>query len=161
MKIQDAWICDHCGEEIAEAKDGWLEWKCKPIRRDGRELRWNYDFRIVHHSLASPREDSEKCYYPLDTMKNVDGGTVSDMHLDHMNGHDGLIKLLEMIHYDLCDAKEVISIIRRIFIPGYELARDYFVMAASESVFEPNSPPDFHGSHQIELVVDWLKRRNE
>jgi hypothetical protein len=49
LKPLEEFLCDSCGEVIRTLAEGWLEWL-----EDPASLK-DYDFRIVHHSLSSPR----------------------------------------------------------------------------------------------------------
>jgi hypothetical protein len=122
----EQWICDTCGELIAEAKDGWLEWQRKE-RPDGSYGR--FAFRICHHLLASPRkkENPEGCY------RNKQ----SHNHLREFLGPDGLTAFVGMIERgEIDDLKNWAEIVRRLFTPGYEEARQHFREAVEEGLLE-------------------------
>jgi hypothetical protein len=128
------WYCDHCGEIIDCADNGWLEW-LKEIDGDREDK-----FRIVHHD--------EKCMY---NDKNLfrQGYLTRDMHLNHYVGPDGLNNLLEIMTRPGMDQAEVIKIIRRIHVPYYEQSLLYREVAISEGYF--SSDPEFYCNVQDNL----------
>lgn len=96
-KKNGVWICDSCGETIDKSSDGWVEWLCKA----GEET--YSGFRIVHNV--------ERCQYS----EKLD---VYDHHLDHFLGPKGLLLLLELV--DRSSVSEIVEIIRRLHVPGWE-----------------------------------------
>ena len=116
-------ICDECGSLIVKSEDGWLEWF------DDYETAVK-GFRIVHHSSVSPKgENGGDCYYPRKAK-------VSDGHLTHYMGIDGLAFLLSKFDRDLEDPKELAEIIRRLHIPHYEEARLFFDRAYKDGLID-------------------------
>jgi len=116
LKPLQQFICDECGDVIEKVDDGWLEWfddTKNPI----------HGFRIVHVSGASPRfKKGGNCYYP-------ESSALSDNHLEHFTGIDGLAWLLSLFDRNLGDPRELAEIIRRIHILYYEEARQYLERA--------------------------------
>lgn len=116
------WICDSCGLVIEEPEDGWLEWY--------RELDTEKEtgFRIVHHKKI--------CMYNAQQQYN-ERKSVMDMHLDNYVGSDGLVKLLTILEYhSLKDKRDVVEIIRRLHVPHYEEARQYWLQAKADGYFD-------------------------
>lgn len=125
MKLEPMkqFICDECGKIIEKIEDGWLEW----IDNTGNDI---YGFRIVHVYGASPRIESGKtCYYP-------EYLGICDNHLEYFIGVDGLAYLLSFFYRNLRDPKEVAEIIRRLHIPYYEEARQFFKKAIDDGFMD-------------------------
>lgn len=58
---------------------------------------------------------------------------------------------------DFAENKEIIEVIKRLLVPGYEQVRHHLERAASEGVCEPNTPEGFPEQTQIEAVIKWLE----
>lgn len=122
--------CDACGQIIARPEVGWVEWLVGPTR--GTKA---HGFRIVHNS--------NRCQYP-------NSGRVQGMHLTHLLGHDGLATLLTLIapggrtgnREDGVESLEEWSdLVRRLQLPSYEEARQYWSDAEADGYFAgPNTP---------------------
>jgi hypothetical protein len=84
------------------------------------------------------------------------GESLADLPLEQFVGADGLMNLLEYLS-DAPGSDELIEMIKRLHVPGYEVARSHFDRAISAGVFEPNSKPGFYSQRQIERVQTWLK----
>ncbi len=104
------WRCDECGQEIASARDGWIEWR----ERDGVMC----DFRIVHHISASPRGDGTGCYGE---------STVGNMLMEETLWADGLAWLLGLLAKSPVDRRQFAELVRRLHVPFYEEARNHVV----------------------------------
>lgn len=140
------WICDNCGEKIEDVKDGWVEWLESKDQNDDYKCK---GIRIVHRV---------KCIYNEDLLYKKNKSLVSDMDLESFSGPDGLMELLEFISDNKFeDNEEVIEVIKRIHIPGYEEARIYFDEAIAEGIFEPNTKPGYYTQNNIADVLDYKK----
>lgn len=128
------WICDTCGEIIELPEHGWLEW-----RQDDNHKA--FDFRIVHHVDYSPHKLGGGDCYRFKSLSS---------HLDRYVGEDGLPRLLCLLdegvhigpdsacHSDpqVKDIREWMELFRRLQVPHYEEARQYFNEADEESHFD-------------------------
>jgi len=116
-------ICDDCGSVIEKPEDGWLEWF------DDYETPME-GFRIVHSYGTSPKRDKGgNCYYTQSTK-------VSDNHLTHFMGSDGLAFLLAKFDRNLANPRELAEIIRRLHIPHYEEARLFMDRAHKDGLLD-------------------------
>ncbi len=75
---------------------------------------------------------------------------VGDAELPAFIGPDGLMDLLEMLAEDEFPRSEVLELIKRIHIPGYEHARLSFSEAIDREVITPRSLANYY--HQEELL---------
>ena len=69
---------------------------------------------------------------------------VLDLPLDSFLGSDGLMSLLALVAEHRVKSTEVLEMIKRLHIPGYEHTRLHFDEAISEGVFEPNTVPGYY-----------------
>jgi len=142
------WICDKCGERIESVDEGWVEWLTIPDN-DSVYGHISKDIRIVH------RVD---CIYDGQKVFLNYNATVSDLDLKWFAKKDGLMDLLSFISDDRFeDKEEVLEIIKRIHIPGYEEARHHFDAAIYEQVFEPNTKPSYYSQRDIEQVINYYR----
>jgi hypothetical protein len=84
---------------------------------------------------------------------------VRDAALDEYVGVDGLVRLLEMISEGRVPTEEVLTLIQRLHVPGYEQARQDFGAAISDEAFEPNTKPGYYTVREIEKVLKWAHER--
>ncbi len=145
------WLCDFCGEAITKVEDGWVEW-IEISRADGTtDAR---DLRLVHHRPASPLKDSPKaCQLNSKAEYKKDKGSISDLSLEYFLGPNGLMYLLSKVQHGPGPSGIWIEMIKRLHIPGYELARRHFDRALRTGVIENDSYPGFYEQHQIKAVL--------
>lgn len=141
--MSERWRCDSCGQDIDSVGDGWVEW----LRNIGSQKL--FGLRIVHHD--------KRCMYNGRYEQSENNAVPLDMHLSSFYSQDGLISLLEMIgdgQFENND--EVLEVIKRLFIPDYEVARLYFRDAISAGYFEPNTKAGFHHTSDIQRTMDYI-----
>ncbi|WP_321379132.1 hypothetical protein [Trichococcus shcherbakoviae] len=142
--MSEIWRCDSCGKDINSVEAGWVEWL-----RD-RDSDKYYGMRIVHHD--------EKCMYNDRYEHFENNNSVLDMHLSSFYSQDGHISLLELISDgQFKNNDEVLEVIKRLFIPDYEVARLYFRDAISEGYFEPNTKENYHHTLDIQRTMDYIR----
>ena len=165
------WICDTCGQIIERAEDGWVQWRTREsdlrTRRseDGESRRpMGQDLQLVHHLPASPlvtkpgtrRSDECGCQFAWRDPEF----SVSDQPLVGFLGPNGLMRLLALISERQLRTREVLEMIKRLHIPGYEHTRLHFDEAIARGVFEPNTAPGYYCQADIEAVDAWLRERD-
>ncbi len=144
------WICDTCGEIIEKPEDGYIEWLS---RTDNAHPRY-HRLVLVHHKPKSPRERG--CYPPKS--KDVD----MHMPLSHFLGADGLTWFLQQLSDNTFeDREEPIEMMKRLFVPGYEMARKHFDAAIADDVFEPNTKPGYYSQVQIKATLRWAEENHQ
>lgn len=146
------WTCDNCGEPVRRVEDGYVEWMMvgRKHPRTGRGL------RLVHHQPASPHAPEGSCYHNEEREHRQDAVFYQSMHLSAFLGTDGLMVLLSMLAEGELPKSEVLELIKRLHIPGYEQARFHFDEAIAEGVFEPNTPKGYYWQHDIQAVLDFI-----
>lgn len=145
------WRCDTCGETIDSAEHGWVEWKAVDTGGQFRKV----GFRLVH-SFPNGRGDGGCMYNDRHFASNE---SLSDLPLDSFLGPDGLMQLLEYTSDNPASADELLEMIKRLHIPGYEQARRHFEAAIRNGVFERNTKPGFHYQSDIEATNRWAEEQ--
>lgn len=135
LRPTSSWICDSCKRPIENAEHGYVEWVGVPIPGEDTRLRWR-DMRIVHHKPYSQLPHG--CQFNAKHERARDGGSIGDEALVRFQGPDGLMDLLSYIHEGELPIPEGFEIIKRIHIPGYELARRHFKEALDNEVISDN-----------------------
>jgi len=140
------WLCDTCHEHINGSKEGYVEW----LRNvDSGEL---YGFHIVHQQ--------SKCLYDEQKRLKEKREAAPGNHLKYFLKEDGLIRLLRLLgDKNLMDKQEVIELIQRLHISGYENARFSFEEAYSEGYIDGPREGVFYPS--ISQIDDIIRRSNK
>ena len=152
--MSEYWICDCCGGKIEKAKDGWIEW----IIFKDNEKEAGRDLRLVHHMPASPFDRPNGCQFDQNVEFAKDHGIVNDMSLEYFLGPNGLMQLLIFISENKLPKEEVLEMIKRLYIPGYEISRHHFDRAIEEGIFEPNRPKNFYLKSDIDATLKFLEK---
>lgn len=145
------WICDSCGNVIEKAEDGRVEWITIGTEKTGRDL------RLVHRFGAGPKKKG--CLHNEQAEFAKDEGTVADNELTDFLGPDGLMRLLVFIAESELPTNDVLQMIKRLHIPGYEQAFRHFAEAIHEGVFEPNMPKDYYWQSDIIATNQFITRQ--
>ena len=117
------WICDSCGEIIEKPEDAWFEWYLD------RNTSSETGFRIVHANRTSCRYD--------DRQLEQQNKSPLDLPFSTVTWPDGLGALLYLTeHTSFADIKEFIDIVRRLHIPYYEEARQYWKQAEKDGLLD-------------------------
>ena len=148
----DTWICDTCGESTTKPSDGWVEWISYPDEENTGK-RKGRGFRLVHASHASP---IKSCQFGGRHEHMGDKGFVADLPLERFLGPDGLMLLLSNISEEDVPNQEVLEMIKRIHIPGYDQVRGHISEAMSKGAFYPNLPEGYYFQSQIKATLDYL-----
>ena len=154
MNDANYWICDSCGEKIADVEHGWVEWlvRKEDEKRVGRAL------RLVHHCSARDPLNG-KCQYKEAEEFHKDKSTIGDLPLKNLVGADGLMELLSMLAEGELAKEEVLEMIKRLHVPGYEQARHHFDDAISYGVIEPNTLPGYYSTREIAKTLEFINAK--
>jgi hypothetical protein len=144
------WRCDTCHERIEAVEDGWVEWLA--LRGKG-DFKSSVGLKLVHHVSASPRKHHGGCQYDQDQEFKARHATLMDGALENFLGPDGLVDLLSMLEGGELPRAEVVEMIQRLHVPGYEEARPFFERALAEGEIETNLPPGFFSQSMIRGVI--------
>ena len=152
------WICDVCGNVIEKVEDGWVEWIAF-LDPSGNPKERN--LRLTHNKLSSPRKSKHGCQFDDDYECRKDKGVILSLSLKNFLGPDGLMLLLSFIAENKLPIQEVLEMIKRLHIPGYEHARFYFDEAISEDVFESNVLEGYYRQSDINTVLKYIIKKNK
>jgi hypothetical protein len=160
MAMDLYWICDTCGEKIKSPEEGLIEWySCN----DENGIRRSRKIRLVHQLSASPLRKIKMfrkgCAFDLhENIVNVEG-FADNRPLAGFLGPDGLMQLLSFVAKGEFPVVEVVEMIKRLHVPGYEVARHYFRAAISEGVVDAGVPGNFYEQSQINAVLKWIDEK--
>ncbi len=144
-------VCDTCGGTIEKPEDGWVEWL--GYYDEQKEKLINKDFRICHHQ--------SRC------MKLANHRHVSDNHLNNMlNDNSMVIQLFSMLdpgpnvspeHYkgpEVEDIRETIEFLRRLTLPYYEEARQYWSDAIADGYFSGSNEVAAYLPYTLKNIIE-------
>ena len=132
------WICDSCGGLIENPRDGWFEWY------EGKNDQAATGFRIVHHRQSCMYNDQEL---------SAQNKCVMDLNLTDVIGIDGLSHMVQRLDYDTFkDIVEFAEMIRRVHIPNYEEARQYWSSARNDGLLDGN---EYSQSVLLQIINDY------
>jgi len=138
LEPQQQYICDYCGELISSTEEGYVEWLSERNEETGRSE--YHGFKIVHHKLFSPNKDAGGSNLYTHTPGR------SDWPLRDFTGEAKMAHILSLIdvgpYHDpdfggprVRDVREYIEFVRRLTIPYYEEARQYWGKALDDGYF--------------------------
>lgn len=120
--VEEKWICDKCKEPIMKAEEGWFKWT-KNLNDETLSR-----FKIIHYPA---------CKQPGPKLQKS-GLTTPGDPLQEFLGKEGLIRLLElMAKTNPENQPELLEMIQRLQIPGYESARTHFKKAYEKGKLVP------------------------
>lgn len=156
------WICDTCGELIPLPEAGYVEWL-----DDGAELGAR-DFYVVHHGPASPKHPQGHCY------QHEDHKDRRDLPVDRFLGDAGLSYLLSFLdHGKEFDPKgkhpprvkggnrEWVELVRRLHLPYFEEARQYFNEAKADGMIGDYGPDQFYDAEILKGVIKQYRKQRD
>jgi hypothetical protein len=152
MNISQGWICDTCGLPIKDFSGGSIEWlECSNGQYKGKGL------RLIHNISVSPRKNISQNGCNAYIEKHHQG--VNDLPLSEFLGSDGLMLLLSKLTNSELPIDEIVEMIKRLHISGYEQARLHFDEAVSEGVFEQSLDQGYYSQKDIESVLEFAQNR--
>lgn len=157
--IHSGWQCDSCGALIRTLEDGRVEWLCEggdeePVKITG--------LRLVHARASSPRTFAPYgCEYDPGQEFRRNRSLVEGLPLSAFSGPDGLVLMLSMLAQGEYPADQLIELVKRLLVPGYEEARDLFARAIREEVVFPAIAPGYYLQSEIRDVLQWVAQVEE
>jgi hypothetical protein len=150
------WICNTCGELIASAEQGLVEWVIEGhVTSGAKKAR---DLRLVHHNDHSLLETG--CQFDPLVEHAKDRGTVVSHQLQLFLEPDGLTRLLMLLTEGKIPKAELILLILRLHILGYEHGRLYMDKAVEEGRVQLDLPGGFYWQHQLEEALKTREGEN-
>jgi hypothetical protein len=165
MRPLAQWICDTCGELIVSIKEGWVEWLCE------NDLSV-HGFRICHHYMHSPIRESDMARGPS-CYQYDDEPHRNDLSTDDMTGSSGMARMLSMLDVGpiadpdgeaRCRVKDMrnwTETFRRLFIPHFEEARQYFHAAEKDGFFAEANEVWPYTTATLKQVIEKYGRRTK
>lgn len=151
-------ICDECGDIINTPSEGYIEWE-EGLDKDGKWFAKG--FRIVHHFPASPYKDSrrEGCY------KYAGSRYRHDIDLEGFlrTAHQQLYSFLNIGFFHdpyetrkctITDFGEFVDFAKRLTIPYYEEARQYWGQIQGDPDFNDKSDIDLYTEETLKKIVE-------
>lgn len=120
--VEEKWICDKCKEPIMTAEEGWFQWT-KNLNTETLS-----NFKLIHHPV---------CKQPGPKILKS-GLTSPGDPLNEFLGTDGLIRLLELMSKTKAkNQDQLLEMIQRLHVPGYESVRPHLKKAHEERQLVP------------------------
>ncbi len=149
--MAQTWVCDTCGKTINSPKEGWVEWTTIPSAGITRIVR---EMRIVHNRTASPHGPYGSCQFD-EWHEFANGkGIVFGSSLQDYIGPDGLMKLVAEAADPIFQNIDIMEIITRIQVPGYDRAKGHLAKAVAEGVIQSKRPKGFYSQAEIRGVLE-------
>jgi len=149
--MEQSWICETCGQLIRTPKDGWVEWTLVGTGSSEYKVR---DIRIVHFRPASPRGPEGNCQFDQSQEWENGKATIADSSLEEWVGPDGLMNFLEHAARPEFKGIDMMEMLKRVQVPGYDRAKSFFNKALAEGVIELRGPEGFYSQAEIRSVLE-------
>jgi len=153
-KNDHSWKCDTCGRLIRPDDPGWVEWIA--YEDENGKVRGR-DLRLVHNN-ASLKHGTHGCQFDQRKEFRKDHGTPKDDSLEEFLGPDGLMRLIAMIRHKELPTQDVLTMMMRLHIPGYEQARDYLEGAFQEGIIDWDFGHGCPRQIEIEVAMRYARR---
>lgn len=116
------WRCDSCGDFITSVQAGWVEWLASEDKHGNDVLS---GLRLVHRERQKKVRTHNCRYDPLQEFRS--GKTIVEgLPLERLVGPDGLMVLLSLLAEGELPHTDILELLKRVQIPGYELIRSLF-----------------------------------
>ena len=144
------WRCDSCADMITSIQAGWVEWLASEDKHGKDILR---GLRLVHRG----RQKSHNCRYDPQEEFRSGRTIVEGLPLERLVGADGLMILLSFLAEGELPHREILELIKRVQIPGYELVRNLSRGQHSKLL----SPVLSHGYYLQSEILEMLGWANQ
>lgn len=140
--IAMGWRCISCGDLITSIEEGWVEWL---VTEDGYGKSRVSGLRLVHNV----------CRYDPRREFRANKNLVEGLPLERFVGADGLMLLLSLIAQGDMPRAELLELIKRLHIPGYEQTREFFADAIHGGAVAPLIGEGFYTQSEIREMLNW------
>jgi hypothetical protein len=113
------WRCDSCGGVITSVQTGWVEWLASEDEHGNDVLS---GLRLVHRGPQQKTQRRNCRYDPRKLFRN-NKTIVEGLPLNGLVGADGLMVLLSLVAEGGLPHAEILELVKRVQVPGYELIR--------------------------------------
>jgi hypothetical protein len=145
------WKCSFCGELITRIKDGWVEWLAGEDQSGRPFLK---GLRLVHRTRTTDQEtDRLGCQYDARHEFRKDRSVVEGLSLERFVGPDGLMMFLSLISVGEMPTGEILELMKRVQIPGYEQTRELLQEAVGQGVVVPSIGEGFYMQSEMRALL--------
>jgi hypothetical protein len=156
-KLRDrfkGWRCDSCGDIISNVESGWLEWLASEDKHGNDVLR---GLRLVHRGHQRNVRNHKCRYDPREEFRS--GNTIVEgLPLERVVGADGLMVLLSLLAEGELPQREILEMVKRVQIPGYELVRNLSLRARHLKLPCPVLGPGYYLQSELCEMLAWTNR---
>ena len=117
-RFEGCW--DSCADLITSVQAGWVEWLASEDKHGNDILR---GLRLVHRGRQKNARNHNCRYDPLEEFRSR-RTIVEGLPLERLVGADGLMILLSFLAEGELPHREILELVKRVQIPGYELVRN-------------------------------------
>src|SRR5690348_3985785 len=143
------WRCDSCAEMITSVQAGWVEWLASEDKHGDDILR---GLRLVHRGPQKNARNHSCRYDPLEEFRS--GKTIVEgLPLERLVGADGLMVLLSFLAEGELPHGEILELIKRVQIPGYELVRNLSPKRQHSKVLSPVLSHGYYLQSEIQEML--------
>jgi len=145
------WKCASCEDCITKVENGWIEWLSNEDEQGNARLA---GLRLVHRTSPQSSKGCGCRYDPQQEFRN-DRSIVEGLPLERFIGADGLMLLLSFLAQSAMPQEEVLELIKRVQIPGYEQVRQIYQAEISEGLLKTSIGEGFYLQSEIGLLLKW------
>lgn len=127
------WLCDSCAGLITSVQAGWVEWLACEDKHGNDLLR---GFRLVHRGHQKNGRNHRCRYDALEEFRSA-RTIVEGLPLERLVGADGLMVLLSFLADEELPYREILELVKRLQIPGYELVRNLSPRGQHSTLLSP------------------------
>jgi hypothetical protein len=148
------WRCDSCAGTITSVQAGWVEWLASEDKQGNDILR---GLRLVHRERQKNARNRNCRYDPLEQFRS--GRTIVEgLPLERLVGADGLMILLSLLAEGELPHREILELVKRVQIPGYELVRNLSPRGQHSKLLSPFLRNGYYLQSEIREMLAWANQ---
>lgn len=148
------WRCDSCGDIVTSVRAGWVEWLASEDKHGNDILK---GLRLVHRGRQKNARNHNCQYDPLGEFRS--GKTIVEgLPLERLVGADGLMVLLSFLAEGELPHREILELIKRVQIPGYELVRNLSPRGQRSKLPSPVLSHGYYLQSEIREMLGWANQ---
>jgi len=145
------WRCDSCADMITSVQAGWVEWLASEDKHGNDVLS---GLRLVHRGRQKKVPNHNCRYDPLQEFRS--GRTIVEgLPLERLVGADGLMILLSLLAEGELPHQEILELVKRVQIPGYELVRNLSPRGQRSKLLSPVLSHGYYLQSEIREMLGW------
>lgn len=151
------WRCDSCAGLITSVPDGWVEWLASEDKNGNDILS---GLRLVHRGRQKDSRNYNCRYDPLEEFRSA-RTIVEGLPLERLLGADGLMILLSFLDEGELPHREILELVKRVQIPGYELVRNLSRRRPQYSkVLSPVLRHGYYLQSEMQEMLQWANQKS-